>query len=140
MELSGYLDSSQIVVRVNPHEVSYRGLHRWASPLDQMLAQAFADALQRAQPEWRVSPDRSFTAPFALELRVLRFEGDATGSAYLACDWTLVREGDGRGVAASGRVVREGSWDGNNIGTLVDTLTTLLNQAATEIAAAIKMP
>lgn len=136
VELPGYLDRSPMAIRVGENEIAYRVFHRWSGDLHAMIAQSLAEGLDAARPSGGVTTGIAGGIARYLDLRVLRFEGTSEGEAFVSLQWRLFRSGEESPVA-NGQVLTQGTWDGEDIGDLVATLSRLLGEAATELAGAL---
>ena len=137
LQLPGYLDRPQLMVRLPDGELALRELDRWAEPLDAVLVSTLADSLVRLTGSerivtfptaGRVAADQRVTG------RVIRFEADAAGLAVLRVQWSI-RDDSGRPL----RPVRIGEYRaqaaGDESAALVAALSEVLGQFAAELAA-----
>jgi uncharacterized lipoprotein YmbA len=95
--LPDYLDRAQMATMVGPNEVIYSEFHRWAEPLDAMLARVLAEDLALLIGTERIAayPWRTDTHPdVAVELRVLRLEAGPDGTAVLDVRWRALTPDD----------------------------------------------
>lgn len=95
LQLPGYLDRPQLVVRQPDGRFALREFDRWGEPLDALLTNTVTANLVRltgsagivAFPApTRVSADRRVLG------RVLRFDADASGLAVLEVQWSILDE------------------------------------------------
>ena len=137
LQLPGYLDRPQLMVRLPDGELALRELDRWAEPLDAVLVRTLADNLVR-----RTGSQRIVTFPTAGRVaadqriigRVIRFEADATGLAVLRVQWSINDDG-GRPLlpVRIGEYRSQAAGDGS--AALVAALSEVLGQFAAELAA-----
>ena len=137
LQLPGYLDRPQLMVRLPDGELALRELDRWAEPLDAVLVSTLADNLVRLTGSQRivtfptvgrVAADQRVTG------RVIRFEADANGLAVLQVQWSI-RDDSGRPL----RPLQIGEYRaqaaGDESAALVAALSDVLGQFAAELAA-----
>ena len=90
--LPGYLDRQQLVSRSAGGELLMNPNHLWGEPLDSGIARVTAANLGRLENSLNIQPVKSFVTldyQSLLELRITRFEPDATGHIVLECTWKL---------------------------------------------------
>jgi len=140
VQLPGYLDRPQIATRSGPNTIAYSESHRWATPLQQGVADVLMVDLGR-----RLHTDRITAFPFALGLprdydvsvEFLHFEPAADGGVLVEALWRI-RD------AASGeeRVVRQTSLSRTgpprDAAAAAGALSAALGDLADEIAAALR--
>jgi uncharacterized lipoprotein YmbA len=97
LQLPGYLDRPQLMVRQSDGQLSLREFDRWAEPLDALLTSTVTANLVRLTGSPRIvafplparaSPERRILG------RVIRFDADASGMAVLEVQWSI---SDGNG-------------------------------------------
>ena len=93
LQLPGYLDRPELVVRQPDGRFSLRELDRWGEPLDQLLTHTVTANLVRLTGSPRVAafplPGRA-SADLRIIGRVLRFDADASGLAVLEVQWSVL--------------------------------------------------
>ena len=90
--LPSYLDRQQLVSRTTTGELNMNAYHLWAEPLDAGISRVTAANLSRLTNSLNVQPVENFVTldyQSLLEIRVSRFEPDASGQIVLACTWKL---------------------------------------------------
>lgn len=96
LQLPGYLDRPQLVVRQPDGRFSLREFDRWGEPLNALLTDTVTANLVRLTGSAgvvafpvprRVSPDRRIVG------RVMRFDADASGLAVLEVQWAILDDG-----------------------------------------------
>jgi uncharacterized lipoprotein YmbA len=90
--LPGYLDRQQLVSRSGDGELLMNPNHLWGEPLDSGIARVTAANLGRLKNSLNIQPVKSFVTldyQSLLELRITRFEPDASGNVVLECTWKL---------------------------------------------------
>ena len=102
IELPGYLDRSQIVVRVSDNQIALSDADRWAEPLAANLQRTLEENLGTLLPgaSFVTYPWYPSAAPdHAVAIDFRRFEPDATGTVVLDATWEIATSGrrvDGR--------------------------------------------
>jgi len=93
MQLPGYLDRRELVVRQPDGRFSLREFDRWGEPLDELLTNTVTANLVRLTGSHRVAafplPGRA-SADLRIVGRVLRFDADASGLAMLEVQWSIL--------------------------------------------------
>ena len=93
LQLPGYLDRREVVVRQPDGRFSLREFDRWGEPLDELLANTVTANLVRLTGSPRVAafplPGRT-SADLRIVGRVLRFDADASGLAMLELQWSIL--------------------------------------------------
>lgn len=90
--LPSYLDRQQLVSRTGTGELQMNSYHLWAEPLDASISRVTAANLARLTNSLNIQPVENFVTldyQSLLEIRVSRFEPDATGEVVLDCTWKL---------------------------------------------------
>ena len=90
--LPGYLDRQQLVSRGGGGELLMNPNHLWGEPLDSGIARVTAANLGRLENSLNIQPVKSFVTldyQSLLELRITRFEPDASGNVVLECTWKV---------------------------------------------------
>lgn len=90
--LPGYLDRQQLVSRGADGRVLMNSFQIWAEPLDTGMSRVTALNLGRLVNSLNIQPVETFVTldyDRLLEIRVARFEPDATGNLVLECTWKL---------------------------------------------------
>jgi uncharacterized protein len=137
LQLPGYLNRPQLMVRLPGDELALRERHRWAEPLEAVMARTLAENLARI-----TGSERILTFPVAgriqsdqrVTARVIRFDADAAGLAVLEVQWSVV---DGAGqvlVPVRSAAYREQAA-GSDDAALVAALGMTLAQFSRELAA-----
>lgn len=96
VELPGYMERTQMVIRTGPHQLEVSSLHRWADYPDRMVQQALNENLQMLLPSARVvgSPSpMGLEADIVLSFHFLELIGTADKRMLLSVRWTIVGEG-----------------------------------------------
>lgn len=102
IHLPGYLDQDQIVTRISQNRFALSENDRWAEPLAHNVANVLAENLSMLlqADEVAVHPWPGPQRPsHQLEIEVLRFETDTTGTAHLAARYFLRDVKSGQTIA-----------------------------------------
>jgi len=104
IHLPEYLDQDQIVSRVSRNRFALSENDRWAEPLADNVANVLAENLSMLLQNYEAAvypwPGRQRPS-HQLEVEVLRFETDTTGTAYLAARYFLRDVANGRTIATN---------------------------------------
>lgn len=90
--LPSYLDRQQLVSRSGNGQLKMNSYHLWAEPLDAAISRVTATNLRRLTNSLNIQPVENFITldyQTLLEVRVSRFEPDASNTLILECTWTL---------------------------------------------------
>jgi uncharacterized protein len=90
--LPGYLDRQQLVSRSGDGQMQMNSFHLWAEPLDSAISRVTALNLGRLCNSLNIQPVENFVTldyQSVLEIRVTRFELDASHQLVLECTWKL---------------------------------------------------
>ncbi len=140
MEIPGYLDRPQLVVRTGATRVHIHEFERWAEPLQEGVTRVVTDNLAGllAAEQIEVYPWRSqLTIDYRLVLTLSRFEAAVDGTATLAGWWTLYDTANRR-VSVRKPVLLTASTERSEFGDMVDGQSRLLAKLCEEIAAAVR--
>jgi uncharacterized lipoprotein YmbA len=139
IELPGYLDRAQIVVRISDNQVALSDADRWAEPLFANLARTLEEDLAALLPgaSFVAYPWYPSEAPdHAVAITFRRFEADAAGSVVLDATWDVTSAG----TRVDGRATRiEEPAAGADRAAAVAAQSRALARLAEEIAAAVRM-
>jgi len=93
LQLPGYLDRPQLVVRQADGQLALREFDRWGEPLDALLTSTVTANLVRLTGSPRIVafplPARA-SADRRILGRVIRFDADSTGLAVLEVQWSII--------------------------------------------------
>lgn len=136
--LPGYLDRSQIVVRLSDNQVALSDADRWAEPLAANLQRTFEENLAGLLPgaSFVDYPWYAAEAPdHAVAIAFRRFEVDSAGVVVLDATWDVTTSG----ARAESRATRvEEPATGPDRGAAVAAQSRALARLAEEIAAAVR--
>lgn len=137
VRLPAYLDRREIVTRAGAVRLEVASLDRWAAPLDELFADVLAEDLRAAVParEVLVWPWFAGTPPeWSVSVDVLRFDGEADGTAVLEARWIVRRGG---APAKRGSTVARERGPATEMAATVAALGRALGALARDIAAAL---
>lgn len=101
--LPQYLRRPQMVTRTGEHQMTFSEVHRWAEDLEAGVARVMREELQRNTGASQILSYpwlASRTVHYAIEVDIMRFEGDAAGVVDLWASWRI-RDVATREVVAS---------------------------------------
>lgn len=137
LQLPGYLDRPQIVLRQPDGQISLREFDRWAAPLDELLINTVTVNLVRLTGSPRVV---AFPVPVRAPVdrrifgRVVRFDADVNGLATLEVQWSI-RDGLGE-VRVPVRIdTYQAQASGTDPAVLVSALGDVVAQFSRQLAA-----
>ena len=90
--LPDYMDRQQLVMRTGDGRLEMNPFQVWGEPLDAAISRVTALNLGRLKNSLNIQPIENFiTLDYEklLEIRISRFEPDATGLVALECTWKL---------------------------------------------------
>ena len=90
--LPSYLDRQQLVSRSGNGQLKMNSYHLWAEPLDAAISRVTAANLGRLTNSLNIQPVENFVTldyQTMLEVRVSRFEPDASNNVIFECTWKL---------------------------------------------------
>jgi uncharacterized protein len=139
LQLPGYLDRPQLVLRQADGQLSLREFDRWAEPLDALLTHTVTANLVRLTGSPRVVafplPARA-SADLRVVGRVIRFDADVDGLATLEVQWSI-SDASGEPLVP----VRIDTWRAQASGTdpaaLVAALSEVVAQFSRQLADAL---
>ena len=140
VEVPAYLLRLSLVTMRGGSEADYAQTARWAEPLDQGVARAVAQNLNRRSgiTAFGFSPG----APpglhrYDVQIRLERFEGTDSGDVVLAAHWQLLAA-DGSSVASRRTEIRRSGWVPGDYPGLVKLLSDAIAEMSSQIARAIR--
>jgi uncharacterized lipoprotein YmbA len=90
--LPSYLDRQQLVSRASDGQLNMNSYHLWSEPFDSAISRVTAVNLGRLTNSLNIQPVENFITldyQTLLEIRIARFEPDASGTLVLECTWKL---------------------------------------------------
>ena len=131
------VDRAQIVVSTGPNQYTLDEFNRWASPLDEAIADALVGDLAAllGSPNVTTGASGIGDAAYRVGVQVQRFDSQLDTSADFEAAWVVRRVADGR--AQSGRtVVRQPAPNGYP--GLAIAYSQAVGRLATDVAAAVR--
>jgi uncharacterized lipoprotein YmbA len=133
-----FLRSKPMAVRVAANEVRYIEDARWAEPLDAGVGRVFREQLEAMPAIAQVSTSTSGVGPmpdYEVVIRVLRCEGDTTGSEGLArfIASVEIHSAQGDRLARDTLHSEVGGWNGKDY----DALARKLSEAVRDLASRV---
>jgi uncharacterized lipoprotein YmbA len=136
VELPGYMERTQMVIRTGPHQLEVSSLHRWADYPDRMVQQALNENLQMLLPSALVvgSPSpMGLEADIVLSFYFLELIGTADRRMLLSVRWTIAGEGIPSSVQSHRTTVSE-TLSGPGFGDLAAGHGRVLARLSREVA------
>ena len=139
--LPAYLDRPDIVTREGTNEMRLAEFHRWAEPLEPLLARIMAQdlyALLDAQDVIPLPQRRDTRLDRVVEVDVGRLDADETGKVIFDARW-WVYQGDGETLLASGHSqITEQGAPPPDYAAIVAAMSRAVGVATGDIAGAIR--
>lgn len=149
VRLASYLDSPALVTRLGPNQVQFAEFNRWGEDLRRAINRTVSGYIGAQLPVQRIDVvplPSGARYDYVIQLRVLRFEGDAAAASPAPSE-AAVRTGVVRMLTtwevidpASGVVLRRGTtdheadgWPVGDYGALVNHLDTALERLARDL-------
>lgn len=140
VEVPAYLIRLSLVTMRGGSQADYAEAARWAEPLDQGVARAVAENLNRRSgitafgfsPSAPPGPHR-----YDVQIRLESFEGTDSGEVVLAAHWQ-VSTTDGSSVASRRTEIRRNGWTPGDYPGLVKLLSDAVAEMSGQIARAIR--
>ena len=95
--IAKYLDRSQLVVRVNPHEITLEEFHKWAgSPKDEIPSVLVENLYSLLDTEMIYTyPWKSYLKPdYQIQIEILNLDGPMGGPVHLTARWEIYKGAD----------------------------------------------
>lgn len=137
LQLPGYLDRAQLVVRQPDGRFTLREFDRWGQPLEQLLTNTVTANLVRLTGSPRVvavplpartTPDRRIVG------RVIRFDAHADGLTVLEMQWSIL-DSEGEPLMPVRIDAYRAQAASTDAAALVDALSDVLAQFSRQLAA-----
>jgi uncharacterized protein len=140
VEVPAYLTRLSLVTMRGGSEAHYAETARWAEPLDQGVARAVAENLNRRSgitafgfsPSAPPGPHR-----YDVQIRLESFEGTDSGEVVFAAHWQVLTT-DGSSVASRRTEIRRNGWTPGDYPGLVKLLSDAIAEMSGQIARAIR--
>ncbi len=140
--LPSYLDRQQLVSRSGDGQLEMNSYHLWSEPLDSAIARVTALNLARLTNSLNIQPVEAFVTldyQSLLEIRISRFEPNASGYLIFECTWKL--------QPVSGRLANTRSFrtqvpiapttDTKDLGSRITAMNEALARLAREVRRAL---
>jgi len=140
--LPSYLDRQQLVSRSGDGQLQMNSYHLWSESLDSAISRVTATNLARLKNSLNIQPVEAFVTldyQSLLEIRVSRFEPDATNTLIFECTWKL-QPVSGRLTATrsfSTQIPIAPTTDSKNLTPRITAMNEALARLAREIANAL---
>ncbi len=140
--LPSYLDRQQLVSRSGDGQLQMNSYHLWSEPLDSAISRVTATNLARLKNSLNIQPVEAFVTldyQSLLEIRVSRFEPDATNNLIFECTWKL-QPVSGRLTATRSfrtRIPIAPTTDSKNLTPRITAMNEAIARLAREIANAL---
>lgn len=143
VEVSAYLDRSQIVIREGANRIELADFHQWAEPVGDNIATVLAENLSTLLPQVHaiVRPWSDVPTDFQVPVKILRFDSDPAGRIHLRSSWSIVDRGDHRyRVLRESVIVKQASGSGfeDIAAGMSGALQELSEEIATELSKLLK--
>ena len=98
IEVAPYLERNQIVTRIGQTRLKLTEFDHWAAPIEDTIANVLATNLSRLLPaaEPIARPWVDADAKYHVLVKILRFDGNATGEVRLDAKWGIQLSGEQR--------------------------------------------
>jgi uncharacterized lipoprotein YmbA len=132
------VDRPQFVVQVAPNRVDVNEFNRWASPLNDAIAQAVAGDLVKllGTPNVAAAPLANFDPSYRVTIDVQRFDSVQGQAALIEAIWTVHKTAGGE--TRSGRTVAREPVQGDGFDALAAAHSRAIAKVSGDIAAAIR--
>jgi hypothetical protein len=132
------VDRPEFVVQVAPNRVDVDEFNRWASPLNDAIAQAVAGDLVKllGTPNVAVAPLANFAPAYRVTIDVQRFDSMPGQAALVEAVWTVRKTAGGQ--TRSGRTVAQEPVQGTGFDALAAAHSRAIAKVSGDIATAIR--
>jgi len=135
-----YLARTNLASRGPGNQINYSPSARWAAPLDQGIAGAVADNLNRLgvgaasfQPMTQPPPHR-----YVVTVRVARFEGTQDGDVVLSAQWQVTPAGSSSPISSGASNIRKTGWQPGDYANMASLLSDAVASMSRQIARALR--
>lgn len=141
VNVPGYLDRPEIVLRAAGSRLVVKEFDRWGGPLDEMVTRALEKDLEAALPDMEVVSlplTRDVPLTQAVEVTLDRFDASEDGPAVLEARWRVF-DRNGERLKRMGRTaVQETVATPGDPGAVADALSRTLARLAADIASGLR--
>jgi uncharacterized lipoprotein YmbA len=137
ISLPPYLDREEMVTRIGPNQIAISNHEFWAEPLQRGVSAALGSDLSTLLNNAQIVNFPwygSTRIDYKIAVNILRFEGEANGTALLVATWTIKGGSSGEMLHAAESKIAEQMGPQRNQAT---ALSQALAEMARQIAAAI---
>ena len=92
--IAKYLDRSQLVVRINPHEITLEEFHKWAGPPKDEIPSVLVENLYSLLDTEMICayPWKSYLKPdYQIPIEILKLDGPMGGPVHLTARWEIYK-------------------------------------------------
>lgn len=140
VELPPYLSRSNLASMGAGNQINYSSSARWAAPLDQEIAGAVADNLNRLgisavgfQPSIQPPPHR-----YDVTIRITRFIGNQEGEVLLSGQWQVAAADSASPIISRAANSRQTGWQPGDYAALATMLSNAIASLSREIARTVR--
>jgi uncharacterized protein len=131
VEVSPYLDRSEIITRSSATQIQLAQYDRWAEPLEDIVAMTVSENISRLQPAIQTitSPWPEADVDYMLAIKIKRFDSDGTGNIRLDASWGIIDQKQRSMIA-----VHESSIRRSGASADYDSIAIKMSQALLELS------
>jgi uncharacterized lipoprotein YmbA len=131
VEVSPYLDRSEIITRSSATQIQLAQYDRWAEPLEDIVAMTVSENISRLQPSIQTitRPWPEAEVDYMLAIKIKRFDSDSAGNVRLDASWGIIDQKQRSMIA-----VHESSFRLAGSSTDYDSITTQMSRALLELS------
>ncbi len=131
VEVSPYLDRSEIITRSSATQIQLAQYDRWAEPLEDIVAMTVSENISRLQPSIQTitRPWPEAEVHYMLAIKIKRFDSDSAGNVRLDASWGIIDQ-----KLRSMIAVHESSFTLAGTSADYDSITTQMSEALLELS------
>lgn len=131
VEVSPYLDRSEIITRSSATQIQLAQYDRWAEPLEDIVAMTVSENISRLQPSLQTitHPWPEADVDYMLAIKIKRLDSDTTGNIRLDASWGIIDQKERSMIA-----IHESSIRRTGTSADYDSITTQMSQALLELS------
>ena len=131
VEVSPYLNRSEIITRSSATQVQLAQYDRWAEPLEDIVAMTVSENISRLLPAIQTitSPWPEADVNYMLAIKIKRFDSDDTGNIRLDVSWGIIDQKQRSMIA-----VHESSIRRSGTSADYDSIVIQMSQALLELS------
>ncbi|KAA0677987.1 hypothetical protein DS837_28285 [Azospirillum brasilense] len=141
VEVPGYLDRSELVMRAPGNRLVVMEFDRWGGPLDEMVTRTLLRNLEKGLPGAEVVGlplQRDFPLSQVVEVTLDRFDAAEDGPAVLEARWRVFDQGGDRLRRLGHTAAQEPVSAAGDPGAVAEALSRTLARLAQDIASALR--